>query len=341
MKIILLYGGACPERFVSFSSSKAILTALEENGHEVLPFDPAIAGEEADLRNISLDEYKLLPYRNNHDPTHLDDLFATIKQIRREAPDLVFLGLHGGYGEDGFIQECLDRIGVSYTGSNSISSKIVMDKHISKELVQNAGIKTADAVLLRDGNFSLAEIEREVGTHCVVKPNVGGSSVALTIVENSEQLPQAIELAFTEDRTVMVERYISGRELTVTVLGDSVYPIIEIRPEGGIYDYEHKYTAGMTEYIVPAKLDEKIRKAIYDTSKRCFKLLGMSVYGRVDFRMEADGTFYFLEANTLPGMTATSLVPKSVAAEGMEFSQLIEHIVQLSVKKEKNVADTL
>lgn len=338
MKIILLFGGACSERFVSFSSSKAILAALEANGHEVVPFDPAAKGGQPDLRTISLDDYKVLPFTDNHDPAHLDDLFAAITWIRREAPDLVFLGLHGGYGEDGFVQECLDRIGVAYTGSNAVSSKMVMDKHISKELARAAGIPTAPSVLLEHGNVSSANIGEAVGFPCVVKPNVGGSSVALTIVENEADLPAAIDLAFGECQTVLVEKFIAGTELTASVLGDSVHPLIEIRPKGGVYDYEHKYTAGMTEYLVPAPIHEKITKAIYDTSKRCFNLLGMSVYGRVDFRMEEDGSYYFLEANTLPGMTATSLVPKSVSASGIAFNALIETIVQLSLKKETHVA---
>lgn len=341
MKIILLFGGACSERFVSFSSSKAILTALEANGHDVLPFDPAAQGGQPDLRSLSLDEYKTIPFRNEHDPKHLDDVFAALQWIRSQAPDLVFLGLHGGYGEDGFIQECLERIGVAYTGSSAVSSKMVMDKHISKQIISHCNVATARWVVLNDGNFSVAEIEQTVGMPCVVKPNVGGSSVALTIVQEASQLKAAIELAFTEDESVMVEQYIAGRELTVTVLGNDVFPIIEIRPKGGLYDYEHKYTAGMTDYLVPAPISAELTTEIQAQSKRCFETLGMSVYGRVDYRLGEDGVAYFLEANTLPGMTSTSLVPKSLAAAGTPFPKLIETIVSLSRKKDAHAVNAL
>jgi D-alanine-D-alanine ligase len=247
--------------------------------------------------------------------------------------DLVFIALHGMWGEDGTVQALLEMRGVRYTGSGVLASALAMDKAMSKVMFRHAGVLTAEWFLVEHETPS-SEIERTsraIGFPLVVKPNIGGSTVGLSIVQTPEKLSAAIEEARRYCPAVLLEKYIDGRELTVAILGDEALPMIEIRPEGGFYDYQHKYTRGMTEYLCPAPVPENIAQTVYDQAMLAFRSLGCRVFGRVDFRLNEEGDVYCLEVNTVPGMTGTSLVPKAAAVAGMSYGAVCERIVQLSL----------
>jgi D-alanine-D-alanine ligase len=243
--------------------------------------------------------------------------------------DIVFLALHGGEGENGRIQAVLDLAGISYTGSGVIGSAIAFDKRVSKELFARAGVPTP---VWTPRDAPVDEVVRALGLPLVVKPANGGSTVGLTVVRDAQALPSAIELAATYDPDVLCEAFVDGRELTVTVLDGVALPVIEIIPTNEVYDYESKYTPGKSTYVVPAELasgetDELCRLAV-----AAFHALRQESYSRIDFRRSTDGSFWCLEGNSLPGMTATSLVPKAAAAAGIEFPELCERLVLAALR---------
>lgn len=333
MKIVLLYGGSCGERFVSFSSSKAIYKSLIDLGHKVIPIDPAQKTQKNYLESHSLEEFKEVKYANDKKPKHVNILFDNINEIKDKIkPDIVFNGLHGGYGEDGLIQDLFDRMKIAYTGSGALSSKIAMNKHVSKQIMRDEGVPTARWQLITSSKTNVHDLVDDLGLPMVIKPNNGGSSVGLSIVKDKSEIIPALKLALKYDKHAIVEEFIPGREITVSILDVKTYPIIEIKPKSGVYDYESKYTKGKTEYIVPAEIDSGIAMQIHLNALRCFEALGMSVYGRIDYRLTKDNAYYCLEGNTLPGMTDTSLVPKSVAKEDLSFTELVEKILNLSLE---------
>jgi D-alanine-D-alanine ligase len=252
---------------------------------------------------------------------------------------VVFLALHGGQGEDGTLQALLDLTGVPYTGSGHLASALAMDKDLSKHLFRAAGVPTADWRMAglpkadrREEDAFAEEVEREIGLPVVVKPSKQGSTVGLSVVRDIALLWPAIEEARKYDDEVMVEQFIPGRELTVGILGDEALPVGEIIPVHEIYDYECKYTAGMAREIFPADLSAEETSTVQDLARRAFRALKLSGYARIDFRMAPDGVFYCLEANTLPGMTALSLIPQAAVAAGISFPELCERIVQLALQ---------
>jgi D-alanine-D-alanine ligase len=244
--------------------------------------------------------------------------------------DVVFLGLHGGQGEDGTIQALLDLTGVPYTGSGHLASALAMDKDLSKHLFRAAGVSTADWLMapVRDET-----IVATLGLPVIVKPSKQGSTVGLSLVKAQAGLQPAIAEARKYDDEVMVERFIAGRELTVGILGGEALPVGEIIPKHEIYDYECKYTSGMAREVFPADLTPEQSAAVQDQARRAYAALKLSGCARIDFRMAADGTFYCLEANTLPGMTELSLIPQAAAAAGMDFAELCERIAQLALNR--------
>jgi D-alanine-D-alanine ligase len=255
----------------------------------------------------------------------------------REA-DVVFLALHGGSGEDGTVQALLDMVGVRYTGSGHLASALAMDKDLSKVLFRAAGVPTADWLLARSaaapgGTVGVAEVERTLGWPVVVKPSKQGSTVGLSLVRSRDGLAPAVDEALRYDDEVMIERFVSGRELTVSVLGDEALPVGEIFPTHEIYDYECKYTAGMAREEFPARLAAAEVAELQRLALLSFRSLKLDGYARIDFRMNEDGEFFCLEANTLPGMTPLSLLPQAAAAAGMNFGALCERIVQLALAK--------
>ena len=298
MKIGVLLGGNSAEREVSLASGKAISAACKELGHDVLDLDP-----EFDVRLL------------------VSDLLTV---------DLVFNGLHGGDGENGVIPGFLQSLGVKYTGSRNEASAICMDKRISKALVHRKDLLTPNWVSLAN-NDPLPSVGDMVFP-VVIKPNDQGSTIGLTVVKDESELDDAIELARKFANVVLIEEFIVGKEITVTVIGDKAYPIVEIVPSHGLYDYECKYNQGMTEYFCPANIDKDLTKAIQESALKIHKLLGCRHYSRADFRLDENGKAWFLELNTLPGMTETSLVPKAAKASGLSFPELIQTIINEALK---------
>ena len=247
----------------------------------------------------------------------------------REA-DVVFLGLHGGDGENGRVQAVLDVAGIPYTGSGMLGSAIAFDKRVSKELLSVADVPTP---AWTPRGAEPGAIVETLGLPLVVKPAGGGSTVGLTVVREAGELPEALELAGRYDRDVLCETFIAGRELTVTVLEGDALPVVEIIPGNEIYDYESKYTPGKSRYVVPAELEPEETERLNDLAVRAFHALRQESVSRVDFRRDPAGGFWCLEANSLPGMTATSLVPKAAAAAGIPFPELCERIAVAACRR--------
>ena len=332
-------GGTSAERDVSLASGVRVAEALRSLGHEVLSVDTAhgvlsAADEQAMLGGKIV---KTIP----PDVQALVRLNAQLPSTLRSLPetDVVFLALHGGQGEDGTLQALLNLTGVPYTGSGHLASALAMDKDLSKHLFRAAGVPTADWLMAPRGGLGTdgattsfaGLVERELGLPVVVKPSKQGSTVGLSVVKEVGKLDAAIEEAFKYDDEVMVEQFIPGRELTVGILGDEALPVGEIIPVHEIYDYECKYTAGMAREIFPADLTEEETRTVQELARRAFRALKLRGYARIDFRMSPDGVFYCLEANTLPGMTALSLIPQAAVAAGLSFPEPCERIVQLAV----------
>jgi D-alanine-D-alanine ligase len=249
---------------------------------------------------------------------------------RPQETDVVFIALHGGWGEDGTLQALLDLTGVPYTGSGHLASGLALDKDVSKHLFRQAGVTTADWLL---APATVEEVRARLGFPVVVKPANEGSTVGLTVVKRPQELQPAIDLACQFDEFVMIEQFIAGRELTVGVLGDVALPVGEIIPKHEIYDYECKYTPGMAVEIFPADLSPSDAARVQEQALAAFRALKLRGYARIDFRMSADASFYCLEANTLPGMTQTSLIPQAAAAAGISFPELCDRIVRLALEQ--------
>ena len=348
MKITVLMGGTSAERDVSLASGVRVAEALRSCGHEVLSVDTAhgILSGPDEQALLSGKVVKTIP----PDVQALVRLNAQLPGTLRSLPetDVVFLALHGGQGEDGTLQALLDLTGVPYTGSGHLASALAMDKDLSKHLFRAAGVSTPDWRMApisgigsresgigtagkREPNFG-AEVEQKLGLPVIVKPSKQGSTVGLSIVREIGSLWDAIDEAARYDDEVMVEQFIPGRELTVGILGDEALPVGEIIPVHEIYDYECKYTAGMAREIFPADLTVEGTRTIQDLARRAFRALKLRGYARIDFRMSPDGVFYCLEANTLPGMTALSLIPQAAAAQGISFPELCDRIVRLALE---------
>lgn len=333
MKIAVLLGGTSAERDVSLSTGIAIAKALKENGHDVRAVDCAYGDREIDFQGMESGKViRVNPSDIEKDKANLDrNIFATIDYLVKEKFAVVFNALHGGYGENGQLPALLELAGIPYTGSGTVASALGMDKHLSKILFQANRVPTA--LWLRFTRYNQIDV-REIeawGFPVVVKPNEQGSTVGLTIVKSLDNFDSAMALAFKYGPTVLVEKYIPGREITVSVLGEEALPIIEIIPHSGFYDYESKYQSGKTRYVVPAEIPVELTGEIQQAALRAYHALGCRGYARVDFRLQEDGQFFCLEVNTLPGMTPTSLVPKAAKAVGIGFNELVERIVALAV----------
>jgi D-alanine-D-alanine ligase len=343
MKITVLMGGASAERNVSLISGLRIVNALRSRGHEVIAFDPSrgVITPEA--------EKELGEKGVGTEPPSLDTLASTTggsflpaleTYPELSGADVVFLGLHGGQGEDGTIQALLDMAHITYTGSGLLASALAMDKDLSKRLFRIAGVNTADWIM---APTSIDEVEKALGLPVVVKPSKQGSTVGLTVVKKRDQFDAAVEEALKYDDEVIIEAFIPGRELTVGVLGDRVLPVGEIKPKHEIYDYECKYTPGMAEEEFPAKLSAEETADVQRQALAAFRALKLGGCARVDFRLASTddvaakkaGKFYCLEVNTLPGMTELSLIPQGAAALGLSFADLCEEIVRLAVSRNR------
>ncbi len=333
MNIVVLMGGSSAERDISLRTGSGIARALRARGHAVTALDPAtgfvlLPGAEAKaaLPPLGADQ-ALAPPRESA---------ALLASRPLHEADLVFLALHGGAGEDGTIQALLDLAGKTYTGSGMLASAMAMDKAVSKRIFEHAGIPTPAWRLYRrrEGCVPDDAAAQVVGGYpVVIKPNDEGSTFGLTIVGDATGLAPAYAEALRYSNQVLLEAFIPGRELTVAVLGEQALPIVEIRPKGGLYDYESKYTAGMSEYFCPADLPEEQTREIQELSLRACRALDTAGVARVDFRLAPDGTPHCLELNTIPGMTPTSLVPMAAKAVGLSFEDVCERVAVLALER--------
>ncbi|ARI77226.1 D-alanine--D-alanine ligase [Halobacillus mangrovi] len=313
MKVAVLYGGTSGEREVSLSTGQGIIKALKNKGHEV---------------------------------TGIDFSPKRISEVLQLDVDLVFIGLHGRYGEDGRIQGLLDMLEIPYVGSGVLASALAMDKAKSKQIFSSNGIQTANSktydVSNSDWHKGIQEdVKKSFSLPFVIKPNQEGSTLGLTIVKEENQIAEAIKTAAKSDSIILVEDYVGGREVTVPVVGhkgsERALPVIEIIPKNDYYDFDSKYKPGGSEHIVPAKVDSSLTDQLQREAVLAHQLLGCDVYSRVDFIINENNQPIILEVNTLPGMTPTSLFPDSAQEIGWSYDDLIQKFVELSVagKKQK------
>ena len=317
MKVVVVMGGNTTERDVSLRTGAGVARALQALGHDVKSVDTKDGGVEFYLRAIP------------------DDT------------DLVFIALHGGEGENGTLQAFLDMAGTPYTGSGSLASAVAMDKAMSKRIFAQEGIPTPawgewwapeDTTAKWRPGLTDADLQHLGGYPIIVKPNDQGSTFGVTRVNGADEISAAAETARKYGRLILVERFIEGREVTVTVLNGRALPVVEIIPEGGFYDYEHKYTAGASRYECPAALPQDQSEKLLALGLKAYRSLRCQGVARVDFRVATDGTPYCLEVNTVPGMTETSLVPKAAAAVGMSYEDLVREIVEASPARRARAA---
>jgi D-alanine-D-alanine ligase len=342
MNIIVLTGGLSSERNVAIKTGRAITSGLKELGFNVKVVDPVFGvnqPSEEQIFNSRPEIGREFPTVNELKAFSNRKVLDCINSSIFDNVDFVFLGLHGKFGEDGKIQALLEMRGVNYSGSKVVSSAVSMDKHLSKLIFLTNNIPTP-AWFMVDNYFSRAEMNNRIknsysSQSVVIKPNDEGSTVGLSILKpdyTDIELEKALNLAFEYTNKVMVEEFIPGRELTVAILGDETLPLVEIIPIDGFYDYEHKYSKGMTDYICPAVLPAEIENELKLSALAAHKALYCHAYSRVDFRMNDKNEFYCLEVNTLPGMTETSLVPKAANARNISFHELLKKIIELSLK---------
>ena len=344
MKILILAGGLSPERNVSLSSGSMVCQALRERGHQVAMMD-LFYGLDGALNGENL---------------YVAPIPESFKRVAREAPDLekirasrpgpaaigpgvfetcakadvVYLALHGTCGEDGRIQAALDLLGVPYTGSGSLASAIAMDKDLTKRLVENKVTTPRwETVTITEEN--IGELVQRTKLPVVVKPIASGSSIGVYIARSRKDLEEALERSMEQGGRTVIEQYIQGREIQVAVLGEEALPSIEIIPKEGFYNYANKYQPGAATEVCPARIPKDWEAALREAALTVFRTLGLAVYARADFIVAQDGTPYFLEINTLPGMTPTSLVPQEAAAVGISYGSLCETIIQKSLEIRK------
>ncbi len=344
MNIVVLCGGLSVERDVSITSGTMVAKALRERGHKVVlmdsffgytepydkPGDIFLANQSNEMVLVGETEPDLDKVKASRNQANNSVLGDNVIEICAAA-DITFLALHGEEGENGKLQACFDIAGIKYTGSGYLGSALAMNKTITKELLKQAGITTPRGITVYAGEAPY----EDVGFPCVVKPCSGGSSVGTYIVYSRDEYEKSLEQAFKYERGVIVEQYIKGRELTVGVIDGKAMPVIEIIPKQGFYDYKNKYQAGATTELCPAPIGEEKTAEVQRLSERVNDVLMIDAYCRVDYLMDEKGVLYCLEANTLPGMTPTSLVPQMAQTQGKSFGELCDELVEVSLKKYK------
>jgi D-alanine-D-alanine ligase len=337
MRILVLAGGLSPERDVSLSSGSLVANALLDNGHEVglidlyigtkppggrLFFDKASGKRFGYTVPEKEPDLEALRAEHNHGligPGVIDSC---------KMADIVFVALHGSIGENGQLQTVLELEGIKFTGTGSVGSMLAMDKDLAKRMIRFAGIPTPDWVTLEPRQDALAAAEK-LGLPCVVKPLGCGSSVGVSIARDEASLLKAVAEAKKQGQAVMLEKMIKGREFSVGVMGGEALPIIEIIPKTAeFYDYAHKYQPGFTSEICPADLAPDISARLQASAAQVHRALQLGYYSRVDFMLDKNNSHFCLEANTLPGMTPTSLLPQEAAAAGISYNELCEKIVR-------------
>ncbi len=346
MRIVVLCGGLSPERNVSLSSGTKIASALRGLGHQVVLADMFLGLEGLDqpleflftnpapLGTAGIDEAEpdLDAVRKSRRLKGDSQFGEYVLDLCRMA-DIVFLALHGRSGEDGRVQAALDLLGIKYTGSGYLGSAIAMAKDLTKRMVAPLGILTPDWRVYDGASLDTDAVCAETTLPCVVKPDDSGSSIGVSIAHSAAELRAALKLASTQSSRVVVERYIKGREIQVGILGKTALPSIEIHPLTGFYDYRNKYQPGAAQETCPSPIPEEAEARVCAAAIRVFEALGLAAYSRADFIYDEDGQFWFLEINTLPGMTPTSLVPQEAAAVGIGYAQLCQRIIDESMEK--------
>lgn len=348
MKIVVLAGGLSTERDVSLASGAGICRTLRERGHAAFlldvylgfPYDADKLEEVFTLPNAGLEiaegikttEPDLVAVKASREDSSDCFLGPNVIDICRLA-DIVFMGLHGDVGENGKLQATFDILGIKYTGPNYLGSALAMDKGIAKKIFRMSGVPTPLGTVLEKEHKDSSLVELGLSLPVVVKPCAGGSSIGVYIVHTEEEYREAIEKSFLLEDEVVVEPYIKGREFAVGILDGKALPVIEIIPKTGFFDYANKYQAGCTEEICPALIEDEIAEKMQRATERAFAALKLDIYSRADFLLDEKGDIYCLEMNTLPGMTATSLLPQEAKAAGMEYGELCEFIIQKSLER--------
>lgn len=325
LNVALLLGGTSEEREVSKDSGKAIAKAIKELGYNLKLIDPAYGVNQPEAEELFYAAEDYAPLSNENYIKAVDsDLFKDV--------DLAFIGLHGQFGEDGTIQALLGLKGIKYTGAKLLSSSLAMDKIKSKILFQHYDVHTPKWFVTdkHDEDYALIKnkIKKFFGFPCIIKSNDQGSTFGLTVCRGESEVEEAVKFALKYSDKALIEEYIPGRELTVGILGQQVLPVLEIKPKHGLYDYECKYTDGMSEYIVPADLPKEVASHLQHQALLAYNSVNCSNYGRVDFRLNEKNESFCLEVNTLPGMTSHSLIPKMAKAVGISFNELIDKIIK-------------
>jgi D-alanine-D-alanine ligase len=328
MKVAVLFGGTSDERDVSIASGAEVVRALRGAGDTAR----GVLGEADERELLSSGVSPVPPERESLDMLETGDPTELTRAPELEGVDVLFLALHGGTGEGGTLQALLDLVGVPYTGSGMLGSAVAMDKDVTKRLLRDAGIGTADWLM---APVDAETVGDRLGWPVVVKPSKQGSTVGLTVVKAPDALDAAVEQAFRYDDEVMVERFVAGRELTVPIVGDEALPVGEIISKNEIFDYEAKYQPGLAEEIFPADIDDAVAAEAQRLALATHRALKLRGFSRIDFRMDDDGGLWCLEANTLPGMTSNSLVPKSAKAAGLPFPRLCERICELAIEEHR------
>lgn len=348
MDIVVLAGGLSTERDVSFKTGSMVAAALKENGHRVILLDVFMGyGEqEVDLDGI-FDRADEISVKVSDIPEVAPDLAAVKASRKDQSPcffgpnvirmcqmaDIVFMALHGENGENGKVQAAFDLFGVRYTGSDYLSSAIAMNKGMAKKLFVEAGIPTPMGISMTRETREDDVTKLNLHLPCIVKPCCGGSSIGVTIVRDAAEFKAALDEAFRWENELVIEEFIEGREFSVGVIEGKALPVIEIAPIQGFYDYKNKYKAGSAVETCPAELPEEVSAQMRHYAEEVAKVIGLDTYSRSDFLLDKDNKMYCLEANTLPGMTPTSLLPQEAAVVGVNFNELCEKLIEISMKK--------
>ncbi|GAA6277313.1 D-alanine--D-alanine ligase [Blautia caecimuris] len=344
MKIVVLAGGTSTERDVSIVSGTGICNGLRAKGHQAILIDVFCGAETVDWADPFPREYDVeaaSAYIKSFNP-HIEQL----KKMRKDffgpnvlelckKADFVFLGLHGANGEDGRIQAAFDLMGIKYTGTGYLSSAMAMDKGVTKWMFQMKGVPVPGGVTMKRHTRKEDLAELGLAFPVVVKTCCGGSSIGVYIVKDQEEYMKALDAAFVYEEEVVVEEFIQGTEYTVAVVDGKAYPVVQIVPCQGFYDYENKYKPGAVKENCPAPISSELTRRLQDYAVQGYRALGLESYARLDFIVTDDEKIYCLEANTLPGMTPTSLIPQEAAVLGMDYPTLCEELIRVSEKKYK------
>lgn len=347
MKIIVLAGGLSTERDVSLSSSAGICRTLLEKGHDAFlldvfmgfPYDAdkleevfALPDHGLDIvKSITTEEPDLDAIRASRPDQSGCFLGPNVIELCRMA-DITFLGLHGGEGENGKLQATFDLLGIRYTGPDSLGCAVAMDKGLTKHIFTQAGVDTPKGTCIHKNKNKKALADLGLELPVVVKPCSGGSSIGVYIAHTQEEYKNALEKSFHYEDEVVIEEYIKGREFACGIIDGKALPPIEIIPKTGFFDYANKYQDGATEEVCPADIPQDVTEKMQALTVRAFHALKLNVYSRADFLLDDKGNLYCLEVNTLPGMTAASLMPKEANAAGIEYGDLCELIIQKSLE---------